>query len=151
MFRRKLVPEIPRWYFDFFPITDWPLYLLFAERGPIGYVDDVLAAYRLHDGGLFSPLTHAKKLESIARFYRRIDSAMDHRHAAQFGDANFRYFVDWAWAHAQRGEVGPVIECLRYSTGLGVAPALKHLPELSILAAKALMRSLQTATKQSPA
>ena len=39
------------WYDGFFPVTDWPLHILYAREGRIGYLDRTLGAYRLHGGG----------------------------------------------------------------------------------------------------
>jgi glycosyltransferase involved in cell wall biosynthesis len=67
MFRRRMLPPTPDWY-DGLAIADWPLYVLLAERGPIGYIDEILSAYRVHPGGLWS--------ENISRF-RRVDDLAD--------------------------------------------------------------------------
>ena len=51
MFRRGVVAEWPAWFYGI-PLPDWSLHLLHAERGPIGYIPEVTAAYRLHPGGI---------------------------------------------------------------------------------------------------
>ena len=56
MYRRSALGEIPAWYDALFPITDWPLHILSAQRGDIGYLDEVLGVYRHHPGGLYSQL-----------------------------------------------------------------------------------------------
>jgi len=53
MFRRGVVAEWPAWFYGI-PLPDWSLHLLHAERGPIGYIPEVTAAYRLHPGGIHS-------------------------------------------------------------------------------------------------
>ena len=72
VYRRAAVAEIPAWYDGFFPVTDWPLHVLYAREGRIGYLDRTLGAYRLHGGGLFSTLGEREKLEANADFYRRL-------------------------------------------------------------------------------
>jgi glycosyltransferase involved in cell wall biosynthesis len=104
MFRRAALPIIPAWYAGFFPITDWPLYVLFAERGAVGYFPAVLAAYRVHAGGLYSRHSAGEKLVAVDAFYRRIDACLEHRYHARVRAAHRRYFYDWARRHAAHGE-----------------------------------------------
>ena len=53
MMRTECVRDIPSWYAEFFPITDWPLYVFCARRGKLAFVDNIVGVYRLHAGGLF--------------------------------------------------------------------------------------------------
>ena len=50
MFRQGLLDEFPNWYNTTF-FGDWSLYILYAERGKIGYINEVMGAYRVHSGG----------------------------------------------------------------------------------------------------
>lgn len=47
LYRRLLQPEMPAWMNDV-ALGDWPLWILLASRGPIGYLDAELAAVRCH-------------------------------------------------------------------------------------------------------
>lgn len=53
MYRRSLLTQIPAW-FDELPIGDWPLHILFGLRGDIGYIGEVMAAYRMHGNSVWS-------------------------------------------------------------------------------------------------
>jgi glycosyltransferase involved in cell wall biosynthesis len=53
MFRAGLFGDIPNWYYSL-AIGDWPLYILNAEHGNIGYLDEILGVYRVHRGGVWS-------------------------------------------------------------------------------------------------
>ncbi len=53
MFRAGLIAYWPDW-FDGFMVGDWPLHVLNAEHGNIGYIDEILATYRVHARGLWS-------------------------------------------------------------------------------------------------
>jgi glycosyltransferase involved in cell wall biosynthesis len=46
---------------------DWPLQMHAAMLGPIGYMNDVLGAYRQHDGGLWTSLGEARRAAETAR------------------------------------------------------------------------------------
>ncbi len=104
MFRRGLFGAIPDWYDDFFPITDWPLHILNAEHGDIGYIDEVLGAYRLHVEGMYSPLSESDKLDRTLDFYRRMNRNLDFRHNRAFKTALSRYFFEWAEEYLRRGD-----------------------------------------------
>lgn len=111
MMRREALSELGEWYADFFPITDWPLYILCAARGPIAFVDEPIGGYRLHSGGMFSSLPGREKLDRIEGFYRRMRavSPTAQQRAARGGAS--RYFFDWAEVYAERGETGMARDC----------------------------------------
>jgi glycosyltransferase involved in cell wall biosynthesis len=104
MFRRGLIDEIPEWYDDFFPITDWPLHILNAEHGKIGYIDEVLGVYRYHSGGLYSPFSETKKQQETLKFYRTINKHLNYRYNKIINIAISRYFFEWAEEYQNRGD-----------------------------------------------
>lgn len=104
MFRRAAVPVLPGWYDDFFPVTDWPLYVLFAERGDIGFFPAVMGAYRVHERGLYSRQSDREKLASTDRFYRHMNECLTYRYDRRIRTAHRRYFYDWVREYAARGE-----------------------------------------------
>lgn len=104
MMRRSALVELGDWYDAFFPITDWPLYVLCAEHGHLAFTDEVVGAYRLHDGGLFSARPSKDKLEMIAGFYPRMDRALGFRHHDRARAGAARFFFDWAKVYADQGD-----------------------------------------------
>jgi glycosyltransferase involved in cell wall biosynthesis len=119
MMRTGLLHELGDWYAGFFPITDWPLYILCASHGEVVFVDEVVAAYRLHGGGLFSALPGRAKLDLTARFYRRMDAALGFRMHELARAGGSRYFFDWAKAYMKRGEGSLARTCLWHSLRSG--------------------------------
>ena len=113
MFRRGLVGEIPSWYNDFFPITDWPLHILHAERGKIGYIDEVMGMYRYHPGGLYSPFSETKKQEETLKFYRTMNKNLDYRYDRIVKVAISKYFFEWAEEYRDRGDLKMMKSCLK--------------------------------------
>ena len=124
MFRRGAVATIPGWFADFFPVTDWPLYVLFAREGDAIYVPEVMGAYRRHAGGLYSSRSELDKLRSTDEFYRRINRAFDFCYDRRIRQAHRRYFFDWARAYGARGE----LELARTSLGLGLGYGWPRTP-----------------------
>lgn len=53
LFRRAIVDELPDWI-AITPYADLPLHILNSLHGKIGFMDESMAAYRLHHGGLYS-------------------------------------------------------------------------------------------------
>jgi len=65
VFRSRLLKDLPSWFFKC-PMGDWPLHVLNAQHGRIGYLDEVMAVYRKHGQGVWSSQSRLQILaESI--------------------------------------------------------------------------------------
>jgi len=53
VYRNGLVKKIPEW-FSTLKLADWPLHVLHAEFGKIGYINKIMGAYRVHGKGVWS-------------------------------------------------------------------------------------------------
>lgn len=90
MFRRGLFDELPDWFYDM-PMGDWPLHVLNAQHGLYGYIDEVMASYRVHGEGAWSK---ASRAESILRSIPAAEAI--NRHTGFAYDAILRKLVaDW--------------------------------------------------------
>jgi glycosyltransferase involved in cell wall biosynthesis len=131
MYRRAAIAEIPGWYDRFFPVTDWPLHVLYAREGQIGYLDRTLGAYRLHGGGLFSTLGEREKLEANADFYRQLRACSSDALAAEIARGQRDYFHGWAEEFRRRGDRRMQLRCLRWAWSgrlRAVGPSRQVLP-----------------------
>jgi glycosyltransferase involved in cell wall biosynthesis len=87
MFRHRLFDRFPEWFYPL-PTADMPLHVMNAQHGDIGFVDEVMAAYRIHPGGVWSmgfrpeewsgetreqKLRRAARMESLIGLYKAID------------------------------------------------------------------------------
>lgn len=144
LFRRSCVPVIPAWYDGFFPVTDWPLYLLFAQHGDIGYVPEAMGAYRLHPGGLYSAQGDAAKLTAMDGLFRKLNTAFEGRYDAELRGGHHRYFLDWTREHLARGNVALARQSLvlarSYGAGWGSGEGL----EVAMLSARLLLKGMPT-------
>ena len=131
MFRRDAIGEIPDWYDDMFPITDWPLHILNAERGKIGYIDEVMGMYRYHPGGYYSPFSETKKQEETLKFYRTMDRNLNYRYHKLVNIAISRYFFEWAEEYKNRGDLEKMKACLK--TCLSGSPLNPFIPRKKLL------------------
>ena len=143
MIRRAALPDIPDWYDSLFPITDWPLYILAAERGKIGYIDETMSIYRYHPGGLYSPLTEWEKLNRTSRFYRRMDANTGRRYQRIVRAAYSKYFYEWAEEYLKRRVLWRARRCLVRSLaggGIGGSVSWRAFARLTARLALAPLR-----------
>ncbi len=118
MMRRTALRDLGPWYHELFPITDWPLYALCARDGDLLFVDEPVGAYRLHDGGEFTALREADKLDTEARFYRTMLRVMpDAAPAIRTGAS--RYFLGVGARHGEAGQRRLARHCLRHALRVG--------------------------------
>lgn len=52
LIRQSRIPELPNWFHDV-KNGDWALQMLCAQHGPMGFLNDVMADYRVHEGGVW--------------------------------------------------------------------------------------------------
>jgi glycosyltransferase involved in cell wall biosynthesis len=101
MFRNGLIDEFPEWYFETGILSDWPFHVLNAEHGHIGYIDEVLSAYRVHGGGAWSDrISHYRDpqdLVDIIWIHDAINRHLEFRH-----DARIREQTAYLAARASR-------------------------------------------------
>lgn len=70
VYRRAAIPPLEP-YRDII-MLDWVLHLFAARNGGLGYVDRVMAVYRVHPAGVWSRLTPLERMEGITAFQARI-------------------------------------------------------------------------------
>jgi glycosyltransferase involved in cell wall biosynthesis len=118
MFRKGLFGEFPAWYDSFFPITDWPLHILNAEHGKIGYINEVMGVYRYHSEGYYSQLSQPDKLAATLQFYRRMNACLNFKYNDLVRTAISKYFIEWSEEYLHRGDLGAAKHCFKtYLTG----------------------------------
>lgn len=72
LYRRGIAGELPPWFYGM-PVGDWPLHLLYADRGRIGYLAEVMATLRIHGGGAWSGRSLTKRIAGHLAVYRAIN------------------------------------------------------------------------------
>lgn len=76
VFRNGLHRELPAWYFDLAPTTDWPLWVLAAKKGDILLLDRIMADYVLTPGSSLMGQGALKWYKTDARFYEHIQQVL---------------------------------------------------------------------------
>jgi glycosyltransferase involved in cell wall biosynthesis len=133
-FRRSQVPELPDWYYSA-DLADWALALLLSTRGDIGYLDDVMAAYRIHGRGVWSGVTQVQRIEARLRFYDRLGPEFIAGHAAAVRGGRAQAHLDLALAWEARGQArqaaASIARSLRASPGNRFVPRNARLRVLA--------------------
>jgi hypothetical protein len=76
VFRNGIHRDLPPWYFDLAPITDWPIWVLAALSGDIVLLDRVMADYQHTPGSSYLGNGPLFWLQKDARFYEYIESIL---------------------------------------------------------------------------
>jgi glycosyltransferase involved in cell wall biosynthesis len=79
--RRKLVPPFPEWFFEM-KLGDWPLFAMAARFGTIELMDEIVAMYRVHPGGMWSSMANSTRYEETARMLRALDKELQYRYTS---------------------------------------------------------------------
>lgn len=66
MYRNVPMEPMPEQYYKL-GSGDWSLHMRYAQKGKIGFIDQVMARYRIHASGVFSRLSMLEKFEVVVR------------------------------------------------------------------------------------
>jgi len=100
MFRNEQIGEIPEWLYSL-NVLDWPLHILRAKHGHIGYIKETMAAYRMHSGGAFSGFNPVKLQLSRLQVYESLLGRLSNRHEKLIRSGIFRTWYALAVAYAK--------------------------------------------------
>jgi len=104
MFRNGLVSEFPDWYFRM-SLGDWPLFLLLAEHGKIGYLDEVMGVYRVQPGGAWSSRNNLDKQLVMVDSYNCLTEYFGQRYSRAINLGLSRDHVILSSIYADLGDV----------------------------------------------
>jgi glycosyltransferase involved in cell wall biosynthesis len=74
VFRNGLHRQLPAWYFDLAPVTEWPIWVLAARSGKVVMLDRVMADYMHTPGSAAASKGYRFRAEMEAKFFERIES-----------------------------------------------------------------------------
>lgn len=96
VFRNHLFEALPDWFFDL-KIGDWPLHMLNARHGDIGYLRDVMAAYRIHSGGAWSAIPQYQLTRNSVEMLELVNAHFDFEYDTILRGTIARAYDHWAW------------------------------------------------------
>lgn len=100
MYRNDLFSELPEWFFDF-KVGDWPLHVLNAQHGEIGFLEQTMAVYRLHEKSSFSSMDDAARWRDTLSTFELFEKHLGQSHASALEQAR-RALFDRACRHMSR-------------------------------------------------
>jgi glycosyltransferase involved in cell wall biosynthesis len=104
MFRRGLYASLPAWY-DSLSVGDWPLHIINAQYGRIGYIPETMSAYRIHDGGIWTGRSRVKRLLSMIEMYEALADYLSCRYRPLIRRLLIRRYQNLAEEYERIGEV----------------------------------------------
>jgi glycosyltransferase involved in cell wall biosynthesis len=91
LLRNGLVTEFPDWFLPL-AMSDWPFHILLARHGQIGYLKDVMAAYRIHPNGSWNQRGPIEQLKELTRVYIALDHYFGAPYRAKIKPGIYRTF-----------------------------------------------------------
>lgn len=104
MFRNRVVRTFPEWYFSL-ALGDWPLFIMLAQHGQLGYIDRVMADYRVHGGGSWANRDEAFRIERSLEMLGHIRQILETDRAAQVTDQIVKGYIKLTEAELERGHM----------------------------------------------
>jgi glycosyltransferase involved in cell wall biosynthesis len=104
VFRNGLVTAFPDWFRDL-RIGDWPLNILHAVHGDIGFLPEVMSVYRIHKSGVWSSASEAERIVSIFELLGAIDHHFAGKYTRsinEYRSTTVRYFMSQLEAATSR-------------------------------------------------
>lgn len=116
VYRWGSMPTLPDWFHKM-GMGDWPLHVLVARSGRINLMDDVMATYRVHPGGLWSSRPPTQQLLEITKMLSGLDEYLDFQYTQRIRHTiALSYFkmACYARQNGNRMEVGKYfLNCIR--------------------------------------
>ncbi|HYN06464.1 MAG TPA: glycosyltransferase [Vicinamibacterales bacterium] len=80
MIRASVLQALPDWVFGL-ELADWAMYVMAAEWGAVGYLDEIMGAYRIHEAGSWSKVGRRGQLAGSIRFYEEMRDRLGPAHS----------------------------------------------------------------------
>jgi glycosyltransferase involved in cell wall biosynthesis len=117
VYRWRGLPRLPSWFFRS-SLGDLPLHAMVAGQRNIELLDDCMAVYRIHAGGMWSSRDRTSQVLENARMLAALRRYLDVHYAKILGPIIARSYLDVAMSARQRGrrmETGRHLSsCIRY-------------------------------------
>jgi glycosyltransferase involved in cell wall biosynthesis len=101
MYRRGLIGGLPASARKL-KFSDWVSNLLLAQHGKIGYINEVMAAYRIHPGGSWSKLSPAERFQANLEFYSGINAYLNSQYEITLGSVVSKRWGEFATSRVEQ-------------------------------------------------
>lgn len=103
MLRQEILGEYPAWFREL-NWGDWPLYVLYADKGKLGCVDEVMSAHRKHGGGMCYGLDEERMYTGAIKMYGHLNKHLDFRYKDVIRPILADYYFKLAVFYDQSGD-----------------------------------------------
>ena len=112
-FRNGLIARFPDWFFTL-PIADLPLQILVAQHGLLGFIQEPMGVYRVHQGGLSSggvkesfwtPQQLRWRVNALLKHYETMDIVLERKYHDIVCDKLSMLNYDMVWSYQQQGDL----------------------------------------------
>ena len=112
LYRNGLFGEPPAWIGST-PTGDWPLHVLNAHYGYIGYIDEAMAVHRVHTGGIWSPKGTVERRKAILLTLEVFGQNLDPRYHQRLEDSIARWHLKLLYAELLAKDLDGMLKHLR--------------------------------------
>jgi glycosyltransferase involved in cell wall biosynthesis len=95
MYRWGSAGPRPDWFLDL-KLGDWPQHILVARSGKIELMDEVMAVYRVHSGGVWTSGKTIDQKRELIRMMNALDRHMNFQHTSHIGRLCATWYFDMA-------------------------------------------------------
>jgi glycosyltransferase involved in cell wall biosynthesis len=114
--RRELIGKVPSWH-STLAMGDWTLFALVSSHGAIELMDEIMATYRVHVGGIWSSRSRESRLVEVSRMLQVLDSHFDFKYANVIKPALAKNYFELAVLKRDEGSrlgvVKNALACIR--------------------------------------
>ena len=103
VFRRECLGELPDWFLKM-KTGDWLIHILNAQNGKIGYLNEVMGVYRIHDAGLWSRRSSIQNTLSEITMFEALASYLPARYKSQINTRRASLFYNLAHDYSIQGD-----------------------------------------------
>lgn len=104
MVRKTTIGELPTWYTTI-EWGDLTIFILAAQHGKIGYINEVMGAYRKHSGGEWHGLSRIEQLEKYISFYEKINCYLNFLYEQTIKASISKYSYELAMEYEKHGDL----------------------------------------------
>lgn len=104
MIRNSLVTEFPHWYYEL-AMGDWPFFLMVAQYGDIGFIDEVLGAYRIHEKGYWTGMMAIEKKKRIINAIDTMDEYLKYKYHGEMMSTRYTFMYGIASLYERQHDI----------------------------------------------
>jgi glycosyltransferase involved in cell wall biosynthesis len=120
MFRKSKLDESLIDVYSESVFGDWEFFIFLAQRGSIGYVDEAMAAYRKHNGGIYTGASSLNKLKDRIEMFKNLNAYLKFKYNKTYKElisqCNYALAIEYASSNnlsdARTHFIKSVFECL---------------------------------------